>query len=277
MLPGPDRVIACPSCKSLETHLTLHSFTEWDVYRWTDGFRLCYSHPEPPPVAKCGHCGYVYWLRDAKAIGKLHDRRGTTVPPEWQRAEHVVEPSEAEYYEALEPGLEGTARKGRIAQVLAWRKSNEPIGSGLGRTAEKERIARVLAWWKSNEPLRGGTLTQIYSYWNSSPVRRDELPKVKREIGPWNPDPGARQANMERLLALLDLREANDRILRVEVLRQLGRFDEALAALQDVGFEQASWVLDQIRTLCEEGDTLVRLLDDPGRQNLLDDFERPLQ
>ena len=274
MIPGPDRVIACPSCRGLETHLTLRSFTEWDVYRWTDGFSLCRSCPKPPPVVRCGHCGYVYWLRDAKVKGQLPRWGETEAPPEWQEAEHVVEPSEAEYYEALESGPGRNTGMKRISRALARWKSNKPLEPELGRTAGTERTARLLAWWKSNEALRGDIVTEIYSTWNIS--RMGRLREMKHEIGPWNPDPGARQANMENLLPLLDPRKGLVRIMRAELLRQLGRFDEALVTLQEVELEEASRAVDRIRTLCEEGDTLVRLLDDPDGQNRLEAVERAL-
>jgi hypothetical protein len=209
----------------------------------------------------------VYWLRDAKVKGQLPRWGETKAPHEWQEAEHVVEPSEAEYYEALESGPGRIAGKERIVRVLARWQSNKPLESRLKRSTGKERDARLFAWWKSNEPLRGDIVTQIYSSWNSS-ARMGRLREMKHEIGAWNPDPGARQANMENLLPLLDPSGVNNRILRAELLRQLGRFDEAVGALQDVEFEQASWVVDQIRTLCEEGDTMVRLLDDPNRPSL---------
>jgi hypothetical protein len=237
MLPGPDKVIVCPSCKGQETYLTLWSFTEIRPYTWTDGFRISAQRPRPPEIVKCGQCSYVYWLKDAEVIGELHLGGGATSPPEWHKAEHVVEPSEADYYAAL--------------------------ASGLGRTPEEERSARALGWWKSNEPLRGDILTQVYEYWNI--FRQDEVHRIRHEIGAWNPDPPARQANMELLLALLDMSDAGDRLMRAELLRQLGRFDQALAALRNVGVEEASWIVDQIRPLCEEEDQLVRLLDQSCR------------
>lgn len=239
MIPGPDRVIACPSCRGLETHLTLLSFTDWGDHRWTDGFSLSYSHPRPPYIAKCGHCGFVYWLKDAESIGELPIWGETIAHPEWLKAEHVVEPSEADYYEALE--------------------------SGLGGTAREERNARLLAWWKSNESLRGETPAGVYKYWNSSPVRGDRNRIVKHVIGTWNRDPSARQTNMEQLLPLLNLREESDQLIRADLLRQLGRFDHALAVLREVESERASWIADQIQALCEEGDTLVKELDQSNR------------
>ena len=247
MLPGPDKVIVCPSCKGLETYLTLYSFTEIRPYTWTDGFRISMQRPRPPGIVKCGQCSYVYWLKDAEVIGEVPLWGGTTSSPGWHKAEHVVEPSETDYYAAL--------------------------ASGLGRTPEEERSARVLGWWKSNEPLRGDIVTQVYKSWNFSPVRENAGRRVRHEIGTWNLDPPTRQANMELLLALLDMSNAGDRLMKAEVLRQLGRFDEALAALRNVGSEEASWIVDQVRPLCEEEDQLVRLLDQSHRPNPFEAFE----
>ena len=78
---------------------------------------------------------------------------------------------------------------------------------------------------------------------------------------------------MERLLPLLDLREEGDQLIRGDLLRQLGRFDDALAALRDVESERVSWIVEQIQVLCEERDTFVKLLDQSSRLNPFEAFE----
>jgi hypothetical protein len=225
MLQGPDQIIACPSCGGLERFFTLDGWIRYHVYLWTDGFRVSEEPPDNPHVVKCRHCSHVYWLKDAEVIGEISNRRAESFPPEWQSAKPVVEASETDYYAAL--------------------------ASGFARNPEEERGARVLAWWKSNEPLRGEAVAQVYAAW--------------ARVGPWNPDPRARQANMELLLNLLDLSDAGDRLIKAELLRELGRFDEALAALREVDSDHFSWVVDQIRPLCEQEDTLVKPIDFSNR------------
>ena len=204
------------------------------------------QHPQPPPIAKCGQCSYVYWLKDAEVVGEVSKGREEASSAEWRRAEYVIEPSEADYYLALD--------------------------SDLVRTPKEERIARALAWWKSNEPLRGDIVAEGYAYWDSW-LWNTESRREKHKIGEWNMDPAARQANLELLLPLLDMDDAGDRLMKAEVLRQLGRFDEALSALQRVTSADYAWIVDQIRPLCEEKDMLVRLLDFPARSNPFEALE----
>jgi hypothetical protein len=112
------------------------------------------------------------------------------------------------------------------------------LAGGLAQTAEQERTARVLAWWKSNEPLREQNCTEHS----------------------WS-DPDARQANLESLLPLLNDHDESDRIMKAEVLRELGRFDEAMATLATASSPNYSPVVEQLQRLCSERDVFVKRLD----------------
>jgi len=112
------------------------------------------------------------------------------------------------------------------------------IERGLARTHEEERKARILAWWKSNEPWRHNT--------NATPS--------------WS-DVSGRQANLECLLALLDENGDSDRIMKAEILRELGRFDEALAKLSTVRQDDHVLVSQKIERFCKEGNTFVKRIE----------------
>lgn len=239
MLPGPDKVICCLSCGGLERHVTLRSFVELTVHIWTDGFRLAEERPQAPAIIKCGQCSHVYWLEDASVLGELDTRNTTASPHEWRRAQRVLEPQEADYYVAL--------------------------AAGLGRTRKEERTARILAWWKSNEPLRGDLVTRVYDRWDFL-TDLSGAPKKRHQLGQFNVDPPARQSNMELLLPLLDRRDPGDRLMKAEVLRELGRFEQARLALDQVEYDPLAGIVDQIRALCDEGDSLVRYLILPERR-----------
>ena len=117
------------------------------------------------------------------------------------------------------------------------------IGRGMARTREEEKEARILAWWKSNEPLR-----------------RD------LNVMPSGIDVGGRQANLECLISLLDEDEERDRITKAEILRELGRFEEALATLGAVHQGDSPLFARQIERFCKEGDKLVKRIDLDGER-----------
>jgi hypothetical protein len=112
------------------------------------------------------------------------------------------------------------------------------IDGGLARTRKEERDVRVLAWWKSNDPFR------------------DES-----DVKPIYADAASRQANMECLLSLLDEHDESDRIMKAEILRELGRFDEALKTLGPFRQGDCSFVVHQIEQFCRDRDSLVKQLD----------------
>jgi hypothetical protein len=120
MIPGADRVVACPLCADRQRFTTVMSGNTFGTRAWTDGKVETPMLPDPPAVVQCRHCGGCYFLTEA-----------ATSNPEVGAADdipYVVEPSEAAYYEA--------------------------IASGLARDRIEERLLRIRAWWKSNDPFR---------------------------------------------------------------------------------------------------------------------------
>ena len=130
MLPGPDRIVACPKCKGLAKYMTLASGNTFGARVWTDGKEVAPMLPRPPAVVKCRHCEACYWLSEAEEIGAVDRWSGENqrVDPAWTAAERVQEPTEEEYYRA--------------------------VASGLATNPEQERWLRILAWWRSNDALR---------------------------------------------------------------------------------------------------------------------------
>lgn len=130
MIPGPDQIIACPKCKGLAKYMTLLSGNTFGARVWTDGKRVAPMLPRPPAVVTCRHCHECYWLADAEQVGTVDPRRGEgqQVNPSWANAEEVQEPTEEDYYRAIEKGL-----------------ATDP---------EQERNLRVLAWWRRNDAFR---------------------------------------------------------------------------------------------------------------------------
>jgi hypothetical protein len=135
MLPGPDQIVACPHCQGLAKYMTLRSGNTFGARVWTDGKQIAPMLPQPPAVVRCRHCAGYYWLGDARRVGTLErwGQEGGPTDPTWANAEDVEEPTEEQYYAAIE--------------------------GGLAADRERERSLRILAWWRHNDAFRGDSHT----------------------------------------------------------------------------------------------------------------------
>lgn len=215
MIPGPDQIIACPLCKGLAKHMTLLSGNTFGAKVWTDGKMIAPMLPRPPAVVKCRHCGECYWLAEAENVGTLGppDSKGQEINPTWATADEVEEPTEEEYYLAIE--------------------------KGLATDVEQEKNLRVLAWWRSNDGFR-----------NAPPAPGRGNPRTS---APW-------KKNLEALANLLHDENEGERLMRAEVLRELGEFEAAKQILHRISSSNVAAVVRQLLSLCESGDASVREL-----------------
>ena len=116
-------------------------------------------------------------------------------------------------------------------------------GAGVA-DAEKERYVRLRAWWAGNDARRTGTFRAKLA--GERPGDR-EVPATPAETG-----------NLSALAGLLDGSDEGDLLMKAEVMRELGRFDEAralLARVTDGGLAKAREIIGR---LVEQGDRTVR-------------------
>jgi len=99
-------------------------------------------------------------------------------------------------------------------------------------TVYKERYVRFRAWWAANDVRR-------------SP--RESIPLSHSET-----------LNLQDLALLLDESDVKDLLSKVEIMRELGRFDEALAMLDKVVGGDRSSIVQNMRRLIEQRDSSVR-------------------
>lgn len=93
--------------------------------------------------------------------------------------------------------------------------------------ADKERYLRIQLWWAANDPLRKKKRTQAEA---------------------WKP---ADFDNLRALEPLLSDERVETCVMRAEVLRELGRFDEAMAALPAEAPSELNSAVDAIRRLAQ--------------------------
>jgi len=127
-----------------------------------------------------------------------------------------------------------------VVKELSAAEYLEALETGVARKREQELYIRLHAWWAAND-----------SYRSSGKTTR------KKSTNPPQRSPEATM-NLERLLDLLDVTDPEERLMKAEVLRELGRFDGALE-LFDFDFpKDYAAAAAFIRNLAENKDPLVR-------------------
>lgn len=145
MVPGPDQIIACPKCKGLAKYMTLRSGNTFGASVWTDGKQVAPMLPHPPAVVKCHHCGECYWLAKAKEVGTVEPwgSKDQPVDTAWAASLDVQEPTEEEYYLALERGMAADREQERDLRIFAWWRRNDVFRYALCEPTEGTADASV--------------------------------------------------------------------------------------------------------------------------------------
>jgi hypothetical protein len=115
----------------------------------------------------------------------------------------------------------------------------EAIKIGMAHNREQELYLRIHAWWASNDRLRfnqdAGEQAQTIFKHSAEAIM-----------------------NLERLLNLLDITDPDERLMKAEILRELGRFDEAIQLLEFDFPSKYTSIVTLIRDLARRKDSLVR-------------------
>jgi len=109
--------------------------------------------------------------------------------------------------------------------------------TGERLAAEKERYVRLRAWWAGNDLRRGSEAA---------------TPLTDRE-----------KQNIQALLTFMDDADDNDRLMKADILRELGQMDQARAQLETVMGENLEHIVKFMIVLIERGDTFVQELPSP--------------
>jgi len=113
------------------------------------------------------------------------------------------------------------------------------IEAKLAKTKAEEIALRRLAWWRKNDAFRG---------------------RARKNDGKVGVPKGAASANLQALVGLIPGTRMSDRIMKAEILRELGEFKSAIKVLTTVTASNYSWVVRQIKELCKSKNTRVKEL-----------------
>lgn len=196
------------------------------------------------PLVRCSACAALFWLEDIEHIGIMPDAprpigRFTRAWLRWRGDPEGLLHSEEEWGQAMaswgHAGYIGSVKFDDVMHVLARSK-------GISRPRLLWLRKRI--WWGLNDRYR--------SCQDGSPI--SDVPTWPQAL---------ERSNMEAILAMLREGDGHpsDMIEQGELLRQLGRFDEAIAVLKAVPTDGHSEIRAvKIERLATSGDSQVREL-----------------
>lgn len=231
---SPPALYPCPACAGYFTRAVLTSLHFYDdVPNWSDGKNEQWWAGIGGPVGRCPSCLALLWVEDATEL--MPAPREPAAIGRLLRLWYLLT---GDHSGRLQDEQEWTAlpREIKDAKRLVGLSTTQDYIAALAQISllpsDREEYLRRKLWWASNDHLR----------------RESNAPTL---------DVDAARANMERLLALLP---STARTLeRVELYRQLGRFQEALDLIPAVSSDQCVKA-DLQRQWAEAGDSTMRLI-----------------
>ena len=209
--------------------------------------------PGPLQIVACPHCQALaryLTLLSGNTLGARSWTDGKRVAPMFPRPPAVVKCRQCRQCYWLRDAREvGLLERGRPDAEPAWQAAPpvaEPteteyyraIRRGLAVDPRQERALRIHAWWRRNDAFRG-------------------IPGMK----PARLAAGdAWRRNLQALAALLDEAAEGDRLMKAEVLRELGDVGSAKLLLCRVTDPRYASAARQIGELCDAADVQVREL-----------------
>lgn len=210
MAPCCGRAYCAPRYASM-------NFSAWEY--WTDGWREASLMPNDEGLRRCG-CGRYLLMRDFEEIASAPE----SDLPYTARVDYDELPQALA--EPMTPEVE------RAARVMLWHHLNHPYREQYRQHRDVEEAANRAAW-EAAQPTPKSWWSKVVG---AKPPEYRRTPEMPFTVPPYEPS-GLQLQNMQRLAELMadpSYSGANQQVLRAELLRELGRFEEAQAVLQHV-------------------------------------------
>lgn len=240
-------VYKCPACQSLLLRERLRSMNTYGVTFWSDGDATFSRLPSRSPLIRCPSCPAVFWQDDLSPIGELPKKPLPQEPMgwlmrkliQWGGDEHGDIQTQRDWDAA--PALWRAAEYDR---TLEYGDLRQALNELRGPDSEREVYVRRRIWWLANDDRR------IYE----NGKRASTQPLVLRSKA------------KENMLRLVELHEqAGSGIVdRAELLRQMGRFDEAVQLLASASPDQIGARGEKIRRWALAKDADLKMLGQAG-------------
>lgn len=206
----------CPACAGYFTRSVLtflHYYS--DVPNWSDGMNGQWWAGIGAPVGRCPACTKVIWVDDVKEVttAPQKPRSISTAARLWHRmtGDSKGRLRDERDWIALPQEVK---EANRISSLQTARDFLDALTALAPDAVNREIYVRRRLWWASNDHHR---------------LRVDGTPIAAQPVVA----PAEAQTNALRLLELFE-NDLSEQVARGELLRQLGRFDEAVSVLKAV-------------------------------------------
>jgi hypothetical protein len=218
MLPGPKLIYRCDACRGLFARRTLASGNTLGARFRSDGWMHARMLPRTPPLVACPHCQFTICM-----IGAVHE------------AEYQY------YFGSWIPFGEPTPEQ------IAQKQAHEALKALYGQVPDYDLpiLAECFDYLQTKD-LNGREWPLRMHVWHR--VNDERLDTCRTVLS------APEVANLQALLQGIQSREEAGPLLHAEILRELGRFDEAAQALACEVEEDQTIRAEQIMRAIERGD-----------------------
>lgn len=244
---APPSVHVCPGCSAFFLRPRFRSVNFFGAHDWSDGVPTMWWRQEP--LVRCEACAALFWFEDIEQVGVMPDE---AIPlGRFRRAwlRWWGDPEGEIQAEEVRNHIMQTWGQAHYIGRVDFDDLVYVLSRSKGVSRPRLLWLRKRIWWELNNRYRkryDGSL----------------IPNVPT----WPVD--AERSNMEFILDMLrdGKQDAGSLLLQGELLRLLGRFDEAISTLKAVpadGYHEVRAV--KIERLARCGDMLVQKLSVPTR------------
>lgn len=239
---SPPTVHLCPGCNAFFLRPRLRSANFFGAQDWSDGVPTMWWRQEP--LVRCAACAALFWLDDIEQVGVMPQMpraigRFTRAWLHWRRDPDGRLQDHQDWCGAMKAwGRAQYIGRADFADVM------HVLSRSKGVSSDRLLWLRNRIWWGLNDRYR---------------TRSDGSPIPDMPTWPI----AAERTNMEVILDMLqdDEMRSREMVQQGELLRLLGRFDEAVSVLQAVPPDGYSEIrARKIEKLALGGDTQVRKL-----------------
>jgi len=243
----------CPHCLAVQEVEYAISGSNFHSTYWSDGFEYTPLWIDKPKIIKCWNCGKLLWAEE------LAEYSGET--ENWYRPDR----DQSSVYQ-INPDKPFYKRYDKLSQE----DYHHILENSLYQESLTELEVRLLAFWARNDRYRypaGWFDDVVLGAEDNSP---EQIDVTLQDI---EPNPGILEfasvreiRNMKAMLEMLAApTEEGSKYLQAELLRELGRFEEALQVLDSIPADDGNGeiIIKAQRSFCAQKCTCVRMVEFP--------------